>query len=57
MTHKDGGWRPDLGMEKYGGHEIWDHGIGPHQINAGETEGNIEFPEELEDAIAELDDV
>lgn len=56
MTHKDGGWRPDLGLETFGGSELWDHGIGPHEINAGEVDGKIEFPQELKDAFAELDD-
>ena len=56
MTHKDGGWRPNLGMESYGGHDVWDHGIGPHEINDGEVDGKIEFPEELKEGLAELDD-
>lgn len=56
MTHKDGGWRPDVGMELYGGNEIWDHGIGPHEINVAEVDGEIEFPEELKEDLAQLDD-
>ncbi|WP_227357466.1 hypothetical protein [Haladaptatus salinisoli] len=56
MTHKDSGWRPSVGFETYGGHEIWDHGTGPHEINHGEVDGEIEFPEELERLIEELED-
>lgn len=55
MTHKDGGWRPDVGMESFGGLELWDHGIGPHEINAAEVDGKIEFPEELKEGLGQLD--
>lgn len=56
MTHQDGGWRPDLGLESYGGNEIWDHGIGPHEINAAEVDGEITFPAELKEGLAQLDE-
>lgn len=55
MSHKDTGWRPHLGMETYKGHEMWDHDIGPHQINDGEVDGEIEL-EELLGGIDEIDD-
>lgn len=41
MTHKDSGWRPHLAMDTYKGYEMWDHDIGPHQINVGNVEGEI----------------
>jgi hypothetical protein len=41
MTHKDSGWRPHLAMHTYEGFEIWDHNVGPHQINVGEVDGEI----------------
>ena len=56
MTHQDRGWRPDLGLEEYGGNELWDHGIGPHEINAGEVDGDIEFPAELKEGLSTLDE-
>lgn len=42
MTEKDTGWEPKgTGME-YKGDEVWDHEIGPHQINDGDTEDESE---------------
>jgi hypothetical protein len=43
-------------MGDYGGHEVWDHGIGPHEINDAEVDGKIEFPAELKAGLARLDD-
>lgn len=43
MGHKDSGWRPHLGMETYKGYEVWDHEVGPHEINDGECDCGIEF--------------
>ncbi|WP_435178437.1 hypothetical protein [Halorussus sp. AFM4] len=56
MAHRDVGWRPDLGLEEYGGHELWDHGIGPHEVNAAEVDGEIQFPAELKEGLSTLDD-
>lgn len=42
MAHKDSGWRPKVGLETYGGYEIWDHGVGPHEINEGVTDGEVD---------------
>lgn len=39
MTHDDSGWRPRIGLETYKGHELWDHMIGPHEINTAEAGG------------------
>jgi hypothetical protein len=38
MTHRDSGWRPDVGLDSYKGKELWDHGIGPHEVNDGNRE-------------------
>lgn len=46
MTHKDSGWRPHLGLQPYKGLELWDHDIGPHEINVGEVDGEITFEDE-----------
>lgn len=43
MAHKDSGWRPGIGLQTYGGFELWDHGPGPHQISHDEVDGDIEF--------------
>ncbi|MFB6161204.1 MAG: hypothetical protein ABEJ61_08520 [Haloferacaceae archaeon] len=43
MSHEDSGWRPKGAMEEFDGYEVWDHGIGAHQVNAGEVDGEIEF--------------
>lgn len=56
MTHKDAGWRPDLGLEEYGGDELWDHGIGPHELNDGQVEEDFEFPAELKEGLVTLDE-
>lgn len=46
MTHQDSGWRPTCAMESYSGFEMWDHCIGPHQINDAEVDGEISFDDE-----------
>ncbi|MFB6302828.1 MAG: hypothetical protein ABEH78_08215 [Haloferacaceae archaeon] len=43
MAHYDGGWRPRGATETYNGFEVWDHGIGPHELNHGEVDGDISF--------------
>ncbi|MFC7156781.1 hypothetical protein ACFQPA_15185 [Halomarina halobia] len=35
MTHGDSGWRPTLGANSYRGQGIWDHNVGPHEVNCG----------------------
>jgi hypothetical protein len=42
MGHRDTDWRPTC-VESYNGYMIWDHDVGPHQLNDGEVDGNIEF--------------
>lgn len=55
MTHKDPGWRPNLAMQSYKGHEIWDHTGGPHEFNEAEVDGEIDL-EDIFDGIDEIDD-
>jgi len=43
MAHYDSGWRPKGATETYNGFEVWDHGIGPHELNQGEVDGDISF--------------
>lgn len=33
-------------MHTYKGLEIWDHDVGPHEINAGEVEGDVDADEQ-----------
>jgi hypothetical protein len=42
MGHRDTDWRPTC-VEGYNGYMIWDHDVGPHQLNDGEVDGDIEF--------------
>ena len=49
MTRKDSGWRPHLASDTFDGFEVWDHGIGPHQINDGEVDGDIDFSDLIEE--------
>lgn len=42
MGHRDTDWEPTC-VEGYNGYMIWDHDLGPHQINDGEIDGDIEF--------------
>lgn len=46
MAHQDSGWRPRGAQEFHNGFEVWDHGIGPHELNHGEIDGDIAFEEE-----------
>lgn len=46
MSHDDSGWRPKGGLESYKGYEVWEYEIGPHEINPGETDGEITFDDE-----------
>lgn len=43
MAHQDSGWRPEPALETYNGFEVWDQGIGPHEFNEGEVDGEIAF--------------
>lgn len=52
MVHDDSGWRPK-GGESYKGYQIWEYDIGAHEINNGEVDGDIEFPEELKERVKE----
>lgn len=36
-------------MDAFGGYEIWEYNVGPHEINEGEVDGEIDFGEYLED--------
>ena len=56
MTHKDTGWRPDAGVESYKGYEIWEYESGPHEINDGTVDGDIEFAQELKDRVLGRDE-
>jgi hypothetical protein len=53
MTHKDSGWRPNLGGQQYKGHEIWDHVGGPHEFNEAEVDGDVD----LEDVLGGIDEI
>lgn len=44
MAHDDGGFRADGMMMHYKGEEVWDHEIGPQEVNNGEVD-----PEDLYD--------
>lgn len=48
MAHKDTGWRPDGSMDAYGGYEVWEYNIGPHEMNDGVVDGDIDFDEYAE---------
>ena len=43
MVNRDSGWRPDGAMDAYGGYEVLEYNVGPHQINEGEVDGEITF--------------
>lgn len=34
-------------MDTYGGYEVWEYESGPHEINQGVVDGDIEFDDEL----------
>jgi hypothetical protein len=36
-------------MDAYGGYEVWEYNVGPHQINEGEVDGEIDFDAYEED--------
>ncbi|WP_168219981.1 hypothetical protein [Salarchaeum sp. JOR-1] len=38
MAHDDGGFRADGMMMQYKGEEVWDHEVGPQEINNGEVD-------------------
>lgn len=44
--HKKTHWRPKPGLDEKHGHEAWTH-TGPHEINDGEVDGDIEFDDEV----------
>lgn len=48
MTHKDSEWRPTGAMVGYDGYELWAYKVGPHLVNEGEVDGDIEF-EDVDD--------
>lgn len=52
MPHRDIGWRPDVGVESYNGHEVWDHCAGQYQIH---EEDEFDEPEEISFDWDELD--
>ena len=54
MGHKDTGWRPDP-ARTYKGYDVAEYEVSPHQINDGETDGEIEF-ERDEDGNLVLDE-
>jgi hypothetical protein len=41
MTKRDLGWRPRGAAETYRAKEVWEYNIAPHEINEGETDGDI----------------
>lgn len=48
MVNRDSGWRPDGAMDAFGGYEIWEYNVGPHEINDGEVDGEIDYSPYLE---------
>ncbi|WP_053947772.1 hypothetical protein [Halolamina sediminis] len=48
MAFKDSGWRPEGAMDAFGDYEVWEYERGPHEINTGEVDGEIDF-EKYED--------
>lgn len=45
MSHEDSGWRPD-DVETYDGFAVYDHGVWPSELNAGEVDGEISLTED-----------
>ena len=43
MVNHDSGWRPKGGLQEYDGDEVWEYDIGPHQINPGEVDGEVDL--------------
>lgn len=62
MVNRDSGWRPKGAMDAFGGYEIWEYNVGPHEINDGEVDGEIDFDPYVEEgdsfatSVEELDD-
>ncbi|QSW99292.1 hypothetical protein [Haloterrigena alkaliphila] len=53
MTHTD--WRPKPTLARKRGREVWDH-EGPHRINDGEIDGEIEFSDAVLEGFRDEDD-
>lgn len=49
MVNRDSGWRPEGAMDAFGGYEVWEYNVGPHEINEGEVDGEIKFDEYLDE--------
>mgnify|MGYP006273570781 FL=1 len=49
MVNRDSGWRPKGAMDAFGGYEVWEYNVGPHEINDGEVDGDIDFGPYVED--------
>lgn len=46
MSHHDSGWRPKGAVETHNGFEVFDHRVGPHEVNGGETDGEVSFEDD-----------
>lgn len=40
--HNQTGWRPTPAIEEIDGYETWTH-TGPHEINEGEVDGDVDL--------------
>ena len=49
MVNRDSGWRPKGAMDAFGDYEVWEYNVGPHELNEGEVDGDIDFAAHLED--------
>ena len=49
MVKRDSGWRPDGAMDAFGDYEVWEYNVGPHELNEGEVDGQIDFSPYLDD--------
>ena len=61
MVNRDSGWRPKGAMDAFGEYgEVWEYNVGPHELNDGEVDGEIEFgpyvEDDLETSVEELGD-
>jgi hypothetical protein len=54
MVNRDSGWRPKGAMDAFGGYEVWEYNVGPHEINDGEVDGDIDFG--FATSVEEIDD-
>jgi hypothetical protein len=50
-------------MDAFGDYEVWEYNLGPHQINPGEVDGEIDFEaaaeendDEFPTSVDEIDD-